>query len=405
MSQVQGEKRAMKIEKKYVFGLALAAILVAAGIRLFNPVQPKPPVASSFAPGTFRPTRDQWANLAVAPVQAMTFRTELSAEGNLAYNEDAMTQVFSPYTGRVTRIIAKPGDRVKKGAPLMAVAASEFVQGQSDLIAARTQLTLAEAAEKRQHALYLAKSGALKDWLQSQADLAAAQNSLQAARERLRILGKSDRQIRAMERASGAVSPEALVLAPISGTVTQRQVGLGQYINSAAGGAANPVYTLSDLSTLWLIANVREADAGSVRVGQPVEVHVSAYPGRLYKAGITWVAPAIDPGTRRLPVRAEIKNPDGTLKAMMFASFSIIAGDESVAPGVPRSAIVFDGEATRVYVVRSDGTVVLRQVKLGRVRDDGMVEVVSGLAAGEKIITGGTLFIDRAVTVGMNSGS
>jgi len=395
----------MKIEKKYVVGVALAAVLVAVGIRLFNPVQPKSPVAASSAPGTFRPSREQWANLTVAPVQAMTFRTELSAEGNLAYDEDAMTQVFSPFTGRVTRIIARPGDVVRKGAPLMAVAASEFVQGQSDLIAARAQATLAEAAEKRQHALYLAKSGALKDWLQSQADLAAARNALQAARERLRILGKSGRQIRALESGSKAGSPEALVLAPISGTVTQRQVGLGQYINSAAGGAANPVYTLSDLSTLWLIANVRESDAGSVRVGQPVEVHVSAYPGRLYKARITWVAPAIDPGTRRLPVRAEIENPDGSLKAMMFASFSIIAGDETVAPGVPQSAVVFDGEATRVYVVRNDGTVALRSVKLGRARDDGMVEVVSGLAAGEKIITGGTLFIDRAITVGMNTGS
>lgn len=396
----------MKFGKNLFIWLVLAAVLAAAGLALlFQDKEPAPAAVQSSAPGAFRPTKEQWANLSVAPVQAMTFRTEILTEGNLAYDEDATTQVFSPYTGRVTGLYAKLGDAVRKGAPLMAVAATEFVQARSDLINARAQLDLAKAAEERQHALYLAKSGALKDWLQSKADLATAQSNLQAARGKLVILGKSDREIKEIELRTKPGSSDAQVLSPISGTVIQRQVGLGQYLNSAAGGAATPVYTIGNLSRLWMIANVREADAASVKVGQPVLVRVSAYPGRVYKATITWVAPAIDPVTRRLPVRAEIENSDGALKAMMFANFDIVVGNESTSPGVPQNAIVYEGEKTRVFVARSDGTIVMREVRLGRTREDGMVEILYGLSTGEKIVTGGTLFIDRAISMGAKAAS
>ena len=386
----------------------IAAVLFGVGVWLSsraNEDAPAPEHLRTTVPGTFRPTKAQWESFKVAPVQPMSFRTERLTEGNIAYNDDSMTQVFSPYTGRVTRVIAKLGDRVKKGAPLMGVAATEFVQAQSDLIAARTQLTLTTTTEKRQHELYLAKSGALKDWLQSEADLSTAQNNLRAVQDRLHIMGKSDAEISALEgQAKGQrMNPESLILAPISGTVTQRQIGVGQYINSVAGGSANPVYTIGNLSKLWLVANVREVDAPQIRVGQLVEVHVTAYPERLFKARVTWIAPSIDPNTHRLPVRAEIENPDGMLKAMMFASFNIITSKETVSPAIPQSAIVYQGEETHVYVARHDGAIEIRPVKLGRTRADGMVEVINGLVTGEDIVTSGTLFIDRAVTVSMNA--
>ncbi len=374
-----------------------AAMLAAAGIFLGSRhAEPLPAAAKLSDSGSFRPTKEQWANLSVLTVKAMAFRTEILTEGNLGYDDDEQTQVFSPYTGRVTRIFAKLGDAVKKGQPLAAVAASEVVQAKSDLSNARTQLDLAATTEKRQHALYLAKSGALKDWLQSRADLANARNNLDAARERLRILGQPE---------SGNSGQEALLLAPISGTVIQRQLGLGQYINSAAGGATSPVYTIGKLSKLWLIANVRESDAAKVHVGEPVTVSISAYPDRTYQARISWVAPSIDPVSRRLPVRAEIENRDGALKAMMFASFDISVGRESTAPAVPQSAIVYEGEEARVYAVLDDGSVEVRKVRLGRTRHDGMVEVLSGISPGERIIAAGTLFIDRAATMRMKASS
>ncbi len=372
------------------------------------PLQAEPPPQAA---GTFRPTKDQWASFQITTVQPMSFQTELVTDGNIANNEDTTTPVFSPYSGRVSKLISKLGDMVKKGAPLMMVEASDFIQARNNLVAAvaafnvaSTQFQLAQTAEQRQHELYLSKAGALKDWQQSQSDLAAAQNTFNTeqsilgnARDQLRILGNSDAEIDAIEHDPDRqkMNPGAYVLAPISGTVTQRQVGLGQYITSAAAGASTPVYTISNLSTVWLIANVRETDAAKIRVGQPVEVTVTAYPGKVFKARITWVAAAVDPNTHRLPVRAEVENPDLALKPMMFASFKIGIGKEVPAPGVPQSAVVYEGSEAHVWVARDNGTVVSRMVRTGRT-NNGMVEVTAGLKAGEKIVTSGTLFIDRA---------
>jgi len=357
-----------------------------------------PEQAPQTAADSFRPTKEQWSSLKVATVIEETFQTEQFTDGSIAYNDDTTTPVFSPYSGRVTRLIAKPGDVVKQGAPLMAVEASEFAQGQSDVATARAQLTLAIANEKRQHALYDAKAAAQKDWLQAQADLSAARNALQAARNRLHILGKTDAEIDALETAAPQPhrTAEALVLAPIAGTVTQRQVGLGQYI---VAGAATPVYSIGNLSTVWLVANVREAQAPLMRVGLPVEVHVLADPQRTFKATISWVAPAVDASTHRLPVRAELDNRDGLLKPMMFADVDIGDGDASTSAAVPKTAVVYEGDQARVYVVRSDGSIAQKQIRTGRSHGD-MIEVIEGVAAGDKIVSSGTLFIDRATDAG-----
>jgi membrane fusion protein, heavy metal efflux system len=376
-----------------------------AGAALFAPpaeaeAKPTPPPA-----GTFKPTPEQWATLKLAAIQNTPFRSERVTEGKIAINDDRTTPVFSPFSGRVTRLMANRGDTVAQGQPLLALEASEFVQGQNDLIAAgaalntaRTQLKLAEINEKRQRDLYQAKAGALKDWQQSQADLQAAHNTVRSAeiaqaavRNRLRILGKTEEEVAALE-AARKMSAEAFVVAPIAGTVTDRQVGRGQYIQS---GASTPVYSIGDLSTVWLVAQVREQDAGHVHLGAAVEVKVLAYPGRVFKAKIAYVAPALDPATRRLAVRAEVENGDRALKPEMFASFSIITGDEIAAPGVPESAVVYEGESARVWVAKPDQTLALRDIRVGRLKD-GMVEVVTGLAAGETVVTSGALFIDRA---------
>jgi cobalt-zinc-cadmium efflux system membrane fusion protein len=357
--------------------------------------------------GAFRPSDVQLAAFKIEAVATRTFRPQQITEGNIALDDELNTPVFSPYSGRVTRLIARLGDYVERSAPLFAVEAIEFVQATNDLIAAvaalktaRSLLAQAEINEKRTHELYLSKGGALKDWQQSQTDLSAAQNTLRAAdtvlttvRNRLRILGRSDKEIAGLEaQSTQTLEPVAVVGAPIGGTVTQRQLGLGQYIQS---GGSTPVYTIGDLSTVWLIANVRETDIPAMRLGQPVEVRVLAYPGRVFRAKVSWVAPAIDANTHRLPVRAAVENPDGALKPMMFASFSIITGDAVTAPAVPVSAIVYEGAAARVWVARDDGTIVSREVQTGQT-NEGWVEIRQGVSPGEKVVTSGTLFIDRA---------
>jgi membrane fusion protein, heavy metal efflux system len=215
-------------------------------------------------------------------------------------------------------------------------------------------------------------------------------------RNRLRILGKTDQEIASLEaQPTQKLDPVAFVTAPVRGTITQRQIGVGQYINSEAAGATNPVYTISDLSTVYLIANVREVDAPLMHVGLPLEVHVLAYPGRVSKGKVSYVAPSIDPNTHRLPVRADVENPDGALKPGMFANFSIIIGEAAAAPAVPQEAIVYEGERARVWVAGGGDTLTLREIRTGRI-SDGMVEVRAGLSPSEEVVTSGTVFIDRA---------
>jgi len=381
-----------------LIALALLVVLFIAWRALANKssteVSGKPSTSTSPA-GEFKPSKEQWAGLKVAEVKALAFSSILTTDGAIAYNDDVLTPVFSPYSGRVSRLTAKLGDVVKKGAPLMAIEGSEFVQARSDVASAKANLDTARTTEKRQHDLFEAGAGALKDWRQAQSDLVNAEAVWTAARGRLRILGKTDAEINALEK-SAAGSTEALVTAPIGGTVTQRQVGLGQYIQSASGGASSPVFTIGDLSTVWLVANVRESDAPGLHVGQSAEVTVMALPGKTYKAKIDWVGSSVDPVTHRLPVRAVVQNSNGELKPQMFATFAIATSEYREAPAVPQGAVMHDGTMTRVFVVSEAGGISGRTVTTGRERD-GMIEIAAGLRIGEKVITSGTLFIDRVV--------
>lgn len=367
-----------------------------------------PPTARPPAVGTFRPTPEQWADLKFAKVRIERFVGLVVTDGALAPNDNTTTAVYSPYSGRVTRIIANLGDRVAKDTPLMTLDSTEAIQARNDLVAALDALHAARAQDKvaiqneaRQHQLYLGQSAALKDWQQSQSDLAAASASLRTAetgllsqQNRMRILGMSDNAITGVEKAQGTdrISAAAAVRAPIAGTVIQRQVGLGQYIQA---GASTPVFSIGDLSTLWVLGNVRETDAPLVHTGELADVRVIALPDRVFTARLGWVAPAIDPATHRLPVRAELQNPGGLLKPQMFATVSIHTAADRISPAVPQEAVIYEGDQAHVWLARPDRSLGLRDIRVGRVRN-GEIEVRSGLANGDMVVTAGALFIDRA---------
>ena len=393
-------------------GGAFAVAAIIAGVWVLNSgpgnAVARPEKVTRDADGAFRPSETQWTSLKLTPVRQVSFRDERATDGKIAINEDTTTPVFSPYSGRVTRLIAKPGDRVERGAPLFAIDASEFVQGQNDLVTAvagvekaSSRLTLAQTVEKRQRDLLAIRGGALKDLEQAQSDLVSAQGDLRsaeialaAARNRLRILGRADEEIARLEKVD-RIGAESIVAAPIAGTVIQRKVGLGQYITV---GATDPVFTVGDLSTVWLVANVRESDAPRMKVGAPVEVSVLAYPGRVFNARLAYVSPALDPNTRRLPVRAEIDNPGRELLPEMFASFRIVSGDSRLMPAVPQEAVVYEGAQARVWVARPDQKmVVTRPIEVGATTN-GLVEVRKGVSVGDTVVASGTLFIDRAAT-------
>lgn len=243
----------------------------------------------------FRPTPAQRAALDIAPVKTMVFRPEGTAEGRIALNDDDNVPVTSPYAGRVTRILARAGDEVKAGDVLLIMEATDMVQAQSDYqgalntIAKTTALLkLDQTIAARQQELFQAKAVALKDYqsaqndvIGAQSDLKTAQAALEAVKNRLRILGKSDAEIAAYEK-NGTMSPETQIRAPIAGTIVQRKVGIGQYLSTSA----DPVFVIGDLSTVWLVANVRESEVPQMRIGQEVEARVAGLGSRIFKLSL-----------------------------------------------------------------------------------------------------------------------
>jgi cobalt-zinc-cadmium efflux system membrane fusion protein len=360
--------------------------------------------------GVFYPTAAQWATLTIEPVQQRVFRAEHVTEGKIAVDEDRSTPIFSPYAGRVLKLFVKPGDTVTVGQPLFTVQAADMVQAQNDFISAATALNkarsaqnLAEIIDKRQRLLYEGKAVPLKEVQNARAALDAAENdvrsadvALEATRNRLRILGKTDQEITDFQE-KGTIDPSTLITAPIAGTIVQRKVGPGQYVGS---GQSDPVFIIGDLSTVWIVAYIRETEAPLVHVGQPIYFTVLAYPDRAFPANISYVAAALDPTTRRLLVRATVNNAEGLFKPEMFASVKILTGEGDNAVAVPRDAIIYEGDAARVWVAREkddEKAIELRRIKVG-LTNGNMVEALKGLAPGDRVVTKGSLFIDRVAS-------
>jgi cobalt-zinc-cadmium efflux system membrane fusion protein len=357
----------------------------------------------------YMPTASERASLVIETVSEHVFRAEHITEGKIAINEDISTPIFSPYAGRVVKLLVKPSDMVVRGQELFVIEATDTVQALNDFItalstlnSARSKLNLAQINEKRQNDLYAGKAVPLKDWQNAQNDLVTAQNdlraaetALEAAHNRLRILGRSEEQITAFQQ-TRQISADTSIYSPLAGTVVQRKVGPGQFIST---GASDPVFVVGDLSTVWLIALVRESEAADVRVGQDVDFKVLALPDRTFKAKLDYVAAAIDPTTRRLMVRATIDNREDLFKPEMFANVTIYGGGDHPSVGVPKQALIYEGEGVRLWVSHDDGSIELRQIQTGLTNGD-LVEVRTNLQAGEKVITRGSLFIDRAATSG-----
>ena len=355
------------------------------------------------------PSAAEWASLSIEPVSERVFRAEHLTEGKIAVDEDISTPIFSPFAGRVTKLLVKPSDTVARGQLLFIVEAADTVQGLNDFVAAlsalnsaRSKLNLAQIVEKRQNDLYAGKAVPLKDWQQSQNDLTTAQNdmrsaetALEAVRNRLRILGRTEEQIATFEQ-TRQISADTPIYSPIVGTVVQRKIGPGQFVNS---GASDPVFVIGDLSRVWLTAFVRETEASGVAVGQEIAFSLLALPGSQFKARIDYVAAAIDPTTRRLMVRATIDNKDGLFKPEMFANVTIFSGGDRPGVGVPKQALIYEGQHVRLWVAHDDNSIELREIETGLTNGD-LVEVRNNLKPGEKIVTRGSLFIDRAATSG-----
>ena len=359
-------------------------------------------------PGTLRLTPQQMASLTTMRVGVAATGERTLATGAITVDGNRSTPVLMPYSGQVVRVLADAGQRVKQGQPLLLIKTSDFVDARSGLFAARAayqnaqaQLGAAQRTADRQQQIYQTAGGALKDYQQARADLVAAQASartaaasLGAARDKLSILGKSQAEIARLESVGevSGIHDVTTLHAPIGGLIASRDVAAGQYVSQ---GGDKPVMTITDPSRVWLVAQVAESDASDVHLGDTVTVTTPALPGRTFYATIDLVGAALDPQTHRLPVRATIANPDGALKPQMFASFAIRSRRQAEAIRVPAAAVIHEGDAARVWVVRPDGLLAARTVRTGD-STDGQVSITDGLKPGERIVTAGALFVNEA---------
>ncbi|NIK45889.1 efflux RND transporter periplasmic adaptor subunit [Variibacter gotjawalensis] len=391
-------------------GILLLLAIVAGGGYAWWKYQEKPPEpaakpeAARGAGKPFYPTQQQWASLTVEPIQRRVFRPEITTEGKITIDEDTSTPVFSPYAGRVIRLMVRPGDKIMRGQPLFTIEATDAVQAQNDYIAAlsalnksRSQLNLAQSVERRLRDLSEAKAISQREYQAAQADLVSAQNDVRSAetareavRNRLRILGRTDQEIDEFEK-SGKMTSETTITSPLEGTVVQRKVGPGQYISA---GSSDPLFVVGDLSRVWVLAYVRESEAANVKVGQAMYFKVLGSNELPRGANIAYIAASLDPATRRLTARAVVSNPEGRLRPEMFVSTTILTGEGDYYPAVPRDAVLYEGETARVWVVTPDNGVELRFIKPGLL-NDRFLQVLDGVRVGERVIVKGSVFIDR----------
>jgi cobalt-zinc-cadmium efflux system membrane fusion protein len=331
----------------------------------------------------------------VEAAELRDFPIEKIAIGSIDFNEEMLTQVFTPNQGRIVGLFAKVGDEVRKGDTLFTIDSPDLVQASSTLISAAGTLNLTNRNLARLKGLYETRAVSQKDLEQAIADQQAAEGALRAARDAVRIFGKTEAEIDRMIQ-DRHVDPILVVPSPISGRITARNAAPGLLVQP--GNAPAP-YAVADISTMWMLANVAESDSPSFKVGQDVKVTIMAHPGRVYEGRISTIGSTVDPLTHRVLVRSEIADPNHELRSGMFANFVIRTGDPVRSVALPASGVVREGDGTMTAFVTADRRrFTTRTVKIGLQRD-GFDQVVDGLEAGELVASDGALFLSNALTI------
>jgi cobalt-zinc-cadmium efflux system membrane fusion protein len=331
----------------------------------------------------------------VETVGERDFPVEKAAVGSIDFNEELVTQVFTPYQGRIVGLYAKVGDEVMKGETLFTIDSPDLLQVSSTLIAAAGVLELTTRNLERLKMLYSTRAVSQKDLEQASSDQQTAQGAYRAARDAVRIFGKTDADIDRIV-SERRVDPTLIVPSPISGRITARNAAPGLLVQP--GNPPAP-YTVADISTMWMLANVAESDSPAFNVGQEVKVSVMAYPGRVFEGKISTIASTVDPVTHRVLVRSDINDPKHELRSGMFANFVIRTGEPVRSVAILADGVVREGDGTMtVWVTADRRRFTRRTVKIGQQRD-GYDQVLEGLQPGELVATEGALFLSNALTI------
>jgi cobalt-zinc-cadmium efflux system membrane fusion protein len=327
---------------------------------------------------------EQMSHLHIFTVTPMRMDRMLRLTGAVAYNAFQTTPVISQIGGPVSRIVVSPGDHVRSSQPMLYVTSPDYSLQSAAFMKARNAFELADKNFKRSADLYEHHAVAERDLQQAESDRSQAQTDLEAAAAGLRILGIRDPE----SLAAHALSPEVPLLAPIDGEVVERLIAPGQLLQAGM----TQCFTISDMSTVWVLVNVYEKDLADVRIGDTVAIQSDAYPG-VFQGKISYVAPALDPNTRTVQARIVAPNPGQKLKKDMYVTAIVSAGSIPNALAVPDAAVLRDTENLPfVYVESGANQFARRPVKPG-VSQAGRTQITDGLKAGEQVVDDGSIFL------------
>jgi cobalt-zinc-cadmium efflux system membrane fusion protein len=389
-----------KALKKLFFPTLLSAIVQVGCSRT-------PPANSSSANSSPTPASTQNSAIQTETIAPQSMAGVIAATGKILVPEDRVAVIGPVNAGRIVRLYAGQGTRVRKGQTLAELESADIDQAEADYLKAladyenarrssAAEVKLAQANYDRTKLLYEQKITAGKNLQSAEHDLevakAAAENSVSgtnaaliAARRHLLLLGIKASTIDSLPKRADLAAVFSLN-SPIDGIVVERNATIG----ASVGTDAN-LFKIIDLSRVWIDANVFEKDLQQVRPGQEVKLTVPAFPGSTFSGRVILINSVVDPDTRTVKVRTEVANPDGRLKPDMFANVQIVTALNRTAISIPQSAVLTDEGKTIVFVAEGNGYK-KRQVQAG-IQSNDRVEIVDGLNAGDKVVVKGNYLL------------
>ncbi len=319
-------------------------------------------------------------------VEHHPIRMSLQAQGGkILPNENRLAHLGPRVPGRIVAVYANLGDRVKMGERLLLLDSPAFGEAQLEYRKRRTALRVAEKVLERAKALSAEGAIGISEYQRREAEQENASAELYEAEEKLHLLGMEEREIQRLsaDKLPHAEVAQIFLRAPFSGEIIERNATVGEVVDSS-----KTLFTLADLSTVWVRADFPEQQIGKLKTGLAVEVRVAAYPDTVFQGTITYIGAVIDPATRTVMARSEIINQDRRLRPEMFAGVTVRTQEQSIL-AVPRAALQQVGSRTMVFVTRGPRRFEFLDVTMGESSNE-YVEIKDGLKAGDEVVTEGS---------------
>ena len=327
------------------------------------------------------------AQFKVSPLEEVEITPLLDIAGRIEANERLVTRIGASVTGRVTEVLSELGDKVRPGQPLARVASHELTNMQMNYLRAHSAASQAERAVERAKLLIQADVIGSAELQRRESEQSVARAELRAAHDQLRQVGLDAQAIDKL-RDNGILHPATAVSASISGVVIERKVSQGQVAQPG-----DPLFTVADLSNVWVAGALPEQVARSVQTGQSVTIEVPALGQKTLSGKIIFVGDTVSPETRTVAIRTQVDNAQRELKPQMLATMRI-GGAPYRSLAIPAQAVVRENDRDHVFVRTADGRFRLTPLELGAL-SGGMRPVIKGLSAGAQVVTEGAFHMNN----------